>query len=77
MCIIESFSCNKETQDKVAKVCRLVFSKLPSFEKGVVQSGSLDCPVCGGTETLIYYRSGDTGLIGVSCITHNCVSWTE
>lgn len=40
-------------------------------------SGSIDCPVCDGAETLQYSRSSYNGHIHARCSTDDCVSWME
>lgn len=40
-------------------------------------SGAIDCPVCEGTETLQFSRSGYNGHIHARCATEDCVAWME
>lgn len=39
--------------------------------------GKIDCPVCGGAQSLSFSRSGYNGHIHAACTTENCVSWME
>lgn len=39
--------------------------------------GKLDCPVCGGSQSLAFSRSGYNGHIHARCSTNGCVSWME
>lgn len=41
-------------------------------------SGALDCPVCGGQQSLRFSRSGYNGhIIHAACQTDGCVRWME
>lgn len=40
-------------------------------------AGNIDCPVCGGKESLRFTRSGYNGHIHAACKTAGCVSWME
>ena len=40
-------------------------------------SGKIDCPACGGKETLAFSRAGYNGHIHAACLTEGCVSWLE
>lgn len=40
-------------------------------------AGVIDCPVCGGKESLRFRRAGYNGHIHAACTTQNCVSWVE
>lgn len=40
-------------------------------------SGKIDCPACGGKETLAFSRAGYNGHIHAACATEDCVSWME
>lgn len=40
-------------------------------------SGVIDCPVCGGKQTLRFSRAGYNGHIHAKCKTEKCVSWME
>jgi hypothetical protein len=40
-------------------------------------SGVIDCPVCGGKETLKFSRASYNGHIHARCTTENCVAWME
>lgn len=40
-------------------------------------SGRIDCPACGGKETLGFSRSGYNGHIHAGCTTTDCVRWME
>lgn len=39
--------------------------------------GRIDCPVCGGKETLGFSRAGCNGHIHAGCTTDKCVRWME
>ncbi len=40
-------------------------------------SGKIDCPICGGSLSLRFSRSGYNGHIHAACATEGCVSWME
>jgi hypothetical protein len=40
-------------------------------------SGVIDCPACGGKQTLRFSRAGYNGHIHARCSTTECVSWME
>jgi len=40
-------------------------------------SGVIDCPACGGLQTLHFSRSGYNGHIHAGCTTEGCVRWME
>lgn len=40
-------------------------------------SGCIDCPACGGNQTLAFSRAGYNGHIHACCSTEGCVSWME
>ena len=40
-------------------------------------SGKIDCPVCGGAQSLSFSRAGYNGHIHAACATEGCVSWME
>jgi len=39
--------------------------------------GAIDCPACGGVNTLCFTRAGYNGHIHAQCATDGCVSWME
>jgi hypothetical protein len=48
------------------------------WKKGMAgSSGVIDCPVCGGKQTLRFSRAGYNGHIHAACATDKCVSWME
>lgn len=48
------------------------------WKKGTPSAvGKIDCPVCGGKETLAFRRAGYNGHIHAQCSTDGCVSWME
>lgn len=40
-------------------------------------AGRIDCPACGGHETLGFTRAAYNGHIHAACKTDGCVSWME
>lgn len=40
-------------------------------------SGVIDCPVCGGQQTLRFSRAGYNGHVHAKCSVTKCVSWIE
>lgn len=40
-------------------------------------SGEIDCPVCGGHDSLRFTRAGYNGDIHAACATVDCVAWME
>jgi hypothetical protein len=40
-------------------------------------SGVIDCPACGGKQTLRFTRAGYNGHIHAGCTTTDCVRWME
>jgi hypothetical protein len=40
-------------------------------------NGKIDCPICGGRESLAFSRAGYNGHIHAACATEDCVSWME
>ena len=48
------------------------------WKKGTDGSaGAINCPVCGGNESLRFTRSGYNGHIHARCTTEDCVAWME
>jgi hypothetical protein len=47
------------------------------WKRGQGAGGKIDCPVCGGKETLGYSRAGLNGHVWAKCSTDGCVCWME
>lgn len=48
------------------------------WKRGTAGSnGKIDCPACGGKETLAFSRAGYNGHIHAACSTDDCVRWME
>lgn len=43
----------------------------------VSASGRINCPICGGENTLHFRRASCNGHISAQCTTKGCVSWME
>jgi hypothetical protein len=48
------------------------------WKRGAPSAGGvIDCPACGGKQTLHFSRAGYNGHIHASCETEDCVRWME
>jgi hypothetical protein len=68
----------RERLKRILKARAAIVEFIGPWKKGMVgRSGSIDCPICSGENTLKFDRSGYNGHIHARCKTENCVSWIE
>ncbi len=64
--------------ERTSKARAAIVDHLGPWKKGVpAAGGAIDCPVCAGSQTLKFSRSGTNGHIHGLCKTKDCVSWME
>lgn len=68
-----------ERVNKTARARKAIVDQLGgSWKRGTPgASGVIDCPACGGKESLSFSRSGYNGHIHAGCKTEGCVRWME
>jgi hypothetical protein len=68
-----------ERFERVGKARAAIVAHLGGpWKKGTHGAGGvIDCPACGGKETLRFSRSGYNGHIHAGCTTADCVRWME
>jgi len=64
--------------ENIEKAREAITARLGRWRRGDPSAaGLIDCPVCGGRETLGYRRAGSNGHVHARCLTPGCVSWME
>lgn len=65
--------------EMVAKAREAIVSHLGGPWKNGTKgaAGAIDCPACGGKESLRFSRAGCNGHIHAGCTTDGCVAWME
>jgi len=65
--------------EKIGKARQAIVDSLGGpWKKGTAgAAGVIDCPACGGKESLRFSRAGCNGHIHASCTTEGCVRWME
>lgn len=63
---------------KIVAARNAITEHLGPWKKGTPGAGGrIDCPACGGKETLSFSRAGYNGHVHARCATDDCVSWME